>query len=124
MILSCDVKRRSTNFSSKEEDLLLSLVEKYKVQVECKRSDTNNLQMKTLVWQKICTEYNSSSGEVYRDSNVLKKKYGNIKKRTKTKFAAEKANLYKTGGGPPAVINITDADQKVKNIIGTQLTGL
>lgn len=76
-------KKRSANFSVKEETLLVSLVKKYKNILECKMSDTNTNQQKTSCWIKIEKEFNAVSGESFRSEKVLRKKYDNIKKRVK-----------------------------------------
>ncbi|KAI4468975.1 hypothetical protein MML48_2g00018846 [Holotrichia oblita] len=54
---------------------------------------------------------------------ALKSKYENLKKRTKEKFAAEKANIKKTGGRPHEEKKITQLEYDVKELIGIQLTG-
>ncbi|XP_074035390.1 uncharacterized protein [Leptinotarsa decemlineata] len=116
-------KKRSANFTSKEEHILISLVLKFKEQIEC-RSDTNTNKLKLNAWKRVTNEFNSISGENYRQLQVLKNKYENIKKRSKQKFAAEKSFLKKTGGGPPEDFHVDDIDNAIKQIIGTQMTGL
>ncbi|KAI4455713.1 myb/sant-like dna-binding domain [Holotrichia oblita] len=96
---------RSTNFSFKEEHLLISLVKKYKNDVECKRSDTNTSQIKKQEWKKIEEEFNASSGEIYRSVEVLR-------------------NKNCTGGGPSEGIIISGVEKDIEDILGTQLTGL
>lgn len=117
-------KKRSTNFSSKEENILISLVKKFKDQIECKRSDTNTNKIKLNAWKRVTNEFNSISGENYRHLEVLRNKYDNLKKRSKQKFADEKSFLKKTGGGPSKDFYFDDTDKEIKEIIGTQMTGL
>ncbi|KAJ3653971.1 hypothetical protein Zmor_013189 [Zophobas morio] len=114
---------RAANFTKSEENLLLSLVSKYKNILECKLSNTDVNQKKIKCWQKIAIEFNSLSGQTYRDDKVLKKKYENIKKRTTKKFADEKCYVGGTGGGPQQLIEVTDVDVVVKEILGARLTG-
>ncbi|PSN40652.1 hypothetical protein C0J52_15756 [Blattella germanica] len=51
-------------------------------------------------------------------------KYENIKKCCKRKFADEKQELYKTGGGTPVATKITPVDCMIKEMIGECDTGL
>lgn len=117
-------KKRSTNFSSREESILISLVKKFKEQIECKKSDTNTNKIKLNAWKRVTNDFNSISGENYRHLQILRNKYENVKKQSKQKFADEKSFLKKTGGGPPKDFNFDDTDKEMKEIIGTQMTGL
>lgn len=93
--------KRSANFNSREEAVLLCLIKKYKAIIENKKTDSNNNKGKIECWKKIEAEFNSESGTVYRDFQTLRKKYENIKKKTKKKIADEKCYIMGTGGGPP-----------------------
>jgi hypothetical protein len=117
------LKKRSTNFSAREETLLVELVRKYKNKIECKKSDTNTNKIKVQAWIDLSKEYNAISGDTYRDAKVLRSKYENLKKRTKQKFADEKASKFGTGGGPEEHFHMTEVDVNIKEIIGKQLTG-
>lgn len=69
-------------------------------------------------------EFNSQSGDTHRSANVLMNKYKNLKKRSKKKFADEKAYIYGTGGGPADdPLDVTEVDIAFKEILGSQLTG-
>ncbi|KAJ3646189.1 hypothetical protein Zmor_023786 [Zophobas morio] len=114
---------RAPNFTKSEENLLLSLVSKYKNILECKLSNTDANQKKNQCWKKIEVEFNFLSGQTFRDHKVLKKKYDNIKKRTTKKFADEKAYVGGTGGGSQQSIEVTDVDVAVKEILGARLMG-
>lgn len=116
-------KLRATNFTAKEEHVLINLVKKYKYEIECKRTDTNTNKIKANAWLQLAKEYNSMFGDCYRDCKILKNKYENIKKRTKQKFADHKTYIKGTGGGPSKDIIVTTTDNDIHEIIGTQLTG-
>jgi hypothetical protein len=107
----------------REETLLVELVRKYKNKIECKKSDTNTNKIKVQAWIDLSKEYNAISGDTYRDAKVLRSKYENLKKRTKQKFADEKASKFGTGGGPEEHFHMTEVDVNIKEIIGKQLTG-
>jgi len=102
----------------------MSLVLKYKNKIECKKTDKTNNDLKQKAWEQLSNEYNSICGEPFRDGKVLRRKYENQKKRSKQKFADEKTHLRGTGGGPVKPKIFDDIDEKVKDIIGTQMTGL
>ncbi|KAK5647984.1 hypothetical protein RI129_002876 [Pyrocoelia pectoralis] len=117
-------KKRSANFSAKEESLLVSLAKGYKGVLECKISDMKTHNEKSECWLKIEKQFNSVSGEVHRPADVLRKKYENIKKRVKKKFSDEKCHARMTGGGPPHDFKFTDVDNEVKEILGKRVDGI
>lgn len=78
-------KQRSANFTYSEESLLISLVKKYRDTIENKKSDTGSNKLKHLCWVRIEKEFNGQNSGTFRNSQVLRKKYENIKKRTKKK---------------------------------------
>lgn len=115
---------RAANFSTREENVLINLVKKYKNAVECKKTDSDNNKIKTEVWEKIYSEFNSILGDPYRSIKVLKNKYENIKKRAKQKFADNKKYVSGTGGGAFKDLVLTKTESDIHDILGTQLTGL
>lgn len=117
------LKKRTINFSSKEVDILINLVAKYRDTIECKKTDRTSNNTKIEAWLRLANEFNSISGEAYRDAKILRNKYENMKKRSKQKFADEKLYTRGTGGGPVKPTLLTDIDEKVKDIIGSQMTG-
>lgn len=117
--------KRSANFTFKEESILLCLVKKFKGILENKRTDSNINKNKLQCWKKIETQFNNESGQIFRDSLTLRKKYDNLKKRTKKKLADEKCYALGTGGGPPKnPIKITDIDMDIKEILAERIDGL
>ncbi|CAH1099326.1 unnamed protein product [Psylliodes chrysocephalus] len=71
----------------------------------------------------LCQEFNANNINP-RDVNTLRRKYDNLKKRTKKKYADEKLYMRRTGGGPPKIINIDSVDQSLKDILGSHITGM
>nr|CAH7729091.1 unnamed protein product [Callosobruchus chinensis]CAH7735379.1 unnamed protein product [Callosobruchus chinensis]CAH7741787.1 unnamed protein product [Callosobruchus chinensis] len=117
--------KRSANFTAKEEGVLLCLVRKYKAILENKKTDSNNNKKKLECWQAIEREFNNECGQVFRDYVTLRKKYENLKKRTKKKFADEKCHALGTGGGPSRrAPEITDIDLEIKDILAERIDGL
>jgi len=117
--------KRAANFSKYEEQLLISLVEKYKNIIESKKSNVVTWKDKEKAWLKIECEFNSKNNDnTFRSAKHLKEKYNNLKKNTKKKFAIEKMNISKTGGGSYTPILVTDVDLTIKEILGPQVSGL
>ncbi|XP_072402984.1 uncharacterized protein [Diabrotica undecimpunctata] len=116
--------RRAPNFTAQEEKILVSLAKKYSHILENKMSNVDMNTKKVVAWKKIEEEYNSSVGSNFREVKVLRKKYENIKKRSKRKFADEKAHVMGTGGGSQMDSQINEIDIDIKEILGTRLEGL
>ncbi|KAJ8911548.1 hypothetical protein NQ315_012801 [Exocentrus adspersus] len=114
--------KRAPNFSSSEEELLVSLVDKRKEVLECKKTDINASKLKEQAWQNLTAEFNANNSQP-RDAQTLRRKYENIKKRTKKRYADEKVYLKGTGGGPTKHIKFNSVDESVKSILGTRVTG-
>ncbi|XP_018577957.1 myb/SANT-like DNA-binding domain-containing protein 3 [Anoplophora glabripennis] len=116
-------KKRSVNFSAKEEGILISLIKKYRSVIECKLTDSINTTEKSNCWKRIETEFNAINCEIFRSQKVLHKKYDNIKKRAKKKFAEEECYMRTTGGGPPMDVKWTETENSIKEILGSRMEG-
>lgn len=51
---------RSKNFTSYEEESLVSLANKYKSILENKKSDSQTVRKKTEIWSRIANEFNAT----------------------------------------------------------------
>lgn len=71
-------KKRSANFSLKEENILMHFVKKNVKIIENKKTDSNINKLKSEIWKKIEIEFNNASGENRREAMALRKKYENI----------------------------------------------
>ncbi|KAI4455788.1 hypothetical protein MML48_9g00001731 [Holotrichia oblita] len=116
--------RRAANFTSEEIDLLIDLVKSKKDIIECKKTDRILWKDKDTAWENIATQFNLLSGQIYRSAIVLRKKYENIKKRTKQKFSDNRCHVTGTGGGPSSHVIFTHVDEEVKDLLGVRLEGL
>ncbi|CAH0548575.1 unnamed protein product [Brassicogethes aeneus] len=116
-------KKRSRNFSCREESVLLSLVKEKKNRIECKKTDMNNNKIKEKAWLEVAEEFNGICGETFRDVKVLRSKYENIKKRTKQKVADQKFLVKGTGGGPGKMFEYSNVENATIEIAGTQIIG-
>lgn len=124
-MISCEETKRRENFSSAEINLLIELVKKYKNIIENKKSDAVTWREKEKGWELLTAEFNTMNPKaVKRTVKNLKGKWDNLKKLTKKKFAAQKLEIYKTGGGYPIEVPIASWENEVKEIIGIAVTGL
>lgn len=115
--------KRCPNFTDDDVKILVSLVKKYSDVIECKKSDTVTWQEKLKTWDAITKELFNITG-VNRNAKSLREKYKNLKKVTRKKFADQKNETHKTGGGTPSAINISTMDEELKDILGESVTGL
>lgn len=96
-------RKRAPNYSSGEKELLISLVNKYKMVIENKKTDAVMVSEKNEAWFKITQEFNSvSPNNVFRPTDSLKKYWENIKDDVRRRAGQDRTSLYKTGGGPPS----------------------
>ncbi|KAI4463631.1 hypothetical protein MML48_4g00018683 [Holotrichia oblita] len=118
--------KRAANFSAEEIDMLIDLIKKKKKHIiESKKTDRILWKEKDEAWKDVAKEFNAySNSNIYRSALVLKKKYENIKKRTKQKFADNRHQLTATGGGPSSDIKISTVDEDIKDLLGVRLEGL
>nr|CAI5849896.1 unnamed protein product [Callosobruchus analis] len=90
-----------------------------------RRLHSNNNKTKLECWQVIERVFKNESGQVFRDYVTLRKRYENLKKRTKKKFADEKCHALGTGGGPSKrAPEMTDIDLEIKDILAERIDGL
>lgn len=82
--------KRSPNFCREEVTLLMELVKKYRVYLDCKKTDRESWEIKSKTWQSVEEEFNQRSSIVYRHRDILRCKYDNLRKARQRKFAAEK----------------------------------
>lgn len=116
------IEKRSSNFTTAEENDLLNVVSKFKHIVECKKTDSLSNTEKNTIWVTIAKVYNASATTA-RTAAALKTKYKNMKKRSKQKFADEKSNVKGTGGGPAKVVNVDSTDVQMLELLGERMTG-
>ncbi|XP_029348405.1 myb/SANT-like DNA-binding domain-containing protein 3, partial [Acyrthosiphon pisum] len=112
--------KRAPNFTQSEIEWLLHYVDKNKNVLECKKSDVNTYGMKIKTWKRIEEEFNASSNGEHRSTQVLRKKWENVKKRAKEKAAEEKHEIITTGGGRASSTKFSDEEKRVIEIIGEE----
>ncbi|KAG5864970.1 hypothetical protein JTB14_017050 [Gonioctena quinquepunctata] len=102
-----------------EETILLNLVKDHAKILENKKTDSGANLKKAQCWVDIEKAFNCQSGGSYRNITVLRKKYENIKKKTKKKMADEKCYKLGTGGGPNLKTEISLIDNTTLEILGS-----
>lgn len=119
-----DKRDRAVNFTTNEIRILVDLIVKYSHILENKKTDSVMWKKKEETWEKLCTEFNGLSGLCYRTTKNLKIKYEGLKRSLKKKKAANKTEIYKTGGGPVETTPYTDFEEKLLSILLLSIEGL
>lgn len=116
-------KKRGSNFSTAEINLLMScLIPEINI-IENKHTDGVTMQEKKHVWQKLTAAFNSAHNDIHRDMNSIKMKY-NIKKTLKKKITENKQNYKGTGGGPPVDTKLLWYEEQLYSILQLGIDGL
>jgi hypothetical protein len=63
------------------------------------------------------------SARISRDSDTLKRKYQNMKKRSKARYADEKLKTIITASGRFEETQVISVDEKLRSMLGVQVTG-
>lgn len=109
-------EKRAANFSIKEIEFLIQLIENKKGTIECKKSDRTTAEDKVRSWKEVEADFNAEF-DSFRSFKTLKTKYENLKKSAKKNFAKDKQESYKTGGGPKPASNVTSIDEEILQIV-------
>ncbi|KAG5866177.1 hypothetical protein JTB14_031029 [Gonioctena quinquepunctata] len=107
-----NANKRTKNFTEMEETILLNLVKDHAKTLENKKTDSDANLKKAQCWVDI------EKARSYRNITVLKKKYENIKEKTKKKMADEKCYKLGTGRGPNLKTEISSIDNTILEILG------
>ena len=91
-----DKRKRSTNFSLAEKEILLELVQQQWSVIENKKTDAVSGKKKDFAWERIAANFNSQN-ETFRTLESLKNLWDNIKKNARKSHAENKVKIFKTG---------------------------
>ncbi|KAK4885597.1 hypothetical protein RN001_001868 [Aquatica leii] len=94
----------------------------YKKEYETLLIKYNQLEVK--VWEQLTAEFNSASGHLPRTTKSLKIKYDSIKKDLRKKKAANRQQIFITGGGTSDLTPLTTWEEKLLEIILLSCEGL
>lgn len=114
-------RARGTNFSESEKQLLISIISDCFSQIENKRTDGISLKEKHSTWLRVAEAFNAANGCGPRSAMQLKTAYFNFKIKIKKDNANDKAELYKTGGGPAVQPKMDEAKLKLLELLKPQL---
>ncbi|XP_015609107.1 myb/SANT-like DNA-binding domain-containing protein 3 [Cephus cinctus] len=92
-------KKRTSNFTEVEKIMLVDLINEKKHVIENKVTNSATIKEKEKCWEEITNKFNSASTFTYRDTQVLRNCWDNIKKRKRKYFADGRKEVLKTGGG-------------------------
>ncbi|XP_075983753.1 uncharacterized protein LOC142981615 isoform X1 [Anticarsia gemmatalis] len=110
-------RKRSSNFTNAEIQLLLSLVEKFKLSVENKKTDAVSNKEKESAWLKIGILFNSCTvATSIRSWKTLKLKYESLKKQIRKKSILQTQTVGITGGGPSDASELTHVEEKMLDV--------
>lgn len=117
-------RERGSNFSNKEIELLIKIIQEYKNIIECKKTDVTTWREKDAAWENVAKAFNSISGEAFRSKKTLKAKYEDIKKNIKKKLAHNRMEQFKTGGGEPEIRPLTGIEENILLMLPSSIEGL
>lgn len=116
-------KKRCTNFSATEINLLKDIVLSKAHIIENKKSDASTWKAKKNCWEEISVEFNSRSLNS-KSAEALRKKWDNMKKTVKDKVTGQRKYALGTGGGPPMPPpNLTKEEEGIFSLISVQAAG-
>ncbi|KAL1488465.1 hypothetical protein ABEB36_014936 [Hypothenemus hampei] len=122
-VMEKNKRNRARNFTSDEIRALIRAVTKYSVILEDKTTDSNNWEKKNETWKQIANEFNATNS-VFRNEEVLRNKYDNLKKDLKKKVAYNKAQTFRTGGGASDYKTFNEDEKELLKIISLSVNGL
>ncbi|XP_064653065.1 myb-related transcription factor, partner of profilin-like [Lineus longissimus] len=116
--------KKSKWWSQEEKEVLVEGVEKNIRVINSKFSDTVTNVKKKKCWADI-TKNVSACGVCLRSADIAKKKWEDLKSRTKAKSAAINREENVTGGGKKIKIDLTQFERRILALIGeTAIKGL
>jgi len=115
-------KKRGKNFTPREEEILVNLVQDFKGIIENKKSDSVTWKDKERAWNQIANLFAATSGTA-RESKALRDKYDAMKRHSKIELAAEKREIYRTGGGSTESC-VSSVSRQIAAMLGDSATGM
>ncbi|KAJ3640329.1 hypothetical protein Zmor_003636 [Zophobas morio] len=87
-------RERGRNFTEKEKEAVVEIIERYRPQLENKVTDATSHREKQAAWEKVIHECNATSQTAPRTVKQLKVLWANIKRTTKKSIAEENKKRY------------------------------
>ena len=115
---------KSKWWTAEETEILVENVEKHYRMISSKLSDTVTCEKKKKVWLSITNSVNSC-GVCKRSIENVKKKWEDLKSRTKAKGVFVNQEQTGTGGGKKLNVQLTDLERRILGLLGeTVIRGL
>lgn len=114
---------RQANFSPKEEEILLKIIEEKRHTIENKKTDAVTWEQKSKTWDEVGELFEALSG-TKRPVKNLRDKYENMKKKIKKELANEKKEIFLTGGGSRPARKHDNNTETLLRLMGTSAFGL
>ncbi|CAG4953053.1 unnamed protein product [Colias eurytheme] len=78
-----DKKKRGSNYTPAEKDMLLEVIKKYQNIIENKETNAHMILKKREAWETVCQQYNTVAVSGSRTWQQLRHLYENLKQRSK-----------------------------------------
>ncbi|CAH1382829.1 unnamed protein product, partial [Tenebrio molitor] len=86
---TCGKRERGKNFTEKEKEIAISIIDRYRSIIENKASDGSSLKQRKDAWQKVSDEFNATSVSAPRGAEQLKILWSNLRRTAKKTVAEE-----------------------------------
>ncbi|XP_041865281.1 myb-related transcription factor, partner of profilin-like [Melanotaenia boesemani] len=114
-------RKRKMKFEPTEVEILVEEANKNLAELEGKNL---NITRRAAIWEDICKKVNAV-GQTKRTADEVKRRWHDLRRRTKGKIAHNKRSANKTGGGPSEEIPLTNVEEQVQlTFCEEQITGV
>ncbi len=114
-------RKRKNKFDSLELEVLVAEANKH---ISDLQQRNLNITKRNLIWSDICAKVNAV-GKTKRTVDEVKRRWQDLRRRTKEKLSFNKSSANKTGGGPAEEIPLTPAEQQVQlSFCEEQISGI
>ncbi|KAK7791309.1 hypothetical protein R5R35_009948 [Gryllus longicercus] len=111
-------------YEKSERGLLAEICQKYPI-IGDKGYGGDIFKKKKVAWQKIASEFNSSTpGRAPRTEEQIRGLWKRLKISTKEKIDAMRSEARKTGGGPSSNLNLDPEEEIVSGMLGSSVDPL
>ncbi|XP_061593274.1 myb-related transcription factor, partner of profilin-like isoform X2 [Cololabis saira] len=105
-----DSRKRKMKFAELELEILVEEANKHIHELQQRNL---SISKRNAIWQKICDRINAV-GKTKRTADEVKRRWQDMRRRTKEKVAFNNTSATKTGGGPAEEMPLTSIEQQVQ----------
>lgn len=113
-------RKRKRKFEAKELEVLVEEAKKHFGELQQRHL---SVARRTVIWEAICKKVNAV-GRIRRTVDEVKRRFQDIRRRTKEKLALNKTSAMKTGGRPAEEIPLTPLEREIELTIGDGQTSV